>query len=243
MKRLQARFGGLDATVLEPGGEAGGPRWSVVLCHGYGAPGEDLVPIGHELLGVAPDLRARVRFVFPAAPLTLAQLGAFGGRAWWHLDLERLMTSRDRSYFLEEVPEGLARARRLLAALVEELCRATGSAPGRVILGGFSQGAMLATDLALRMEEPPAGLVVLSGSVIAREEWTRRAPSRAGLPVFQTHGRYDDILPFAPAEQLRALLEGAGLAVEFHPFDGPHTVDEGALEKLADWLERRTAGP
>ena len=63
----------------------------------------------------------------------------------------------------------------MLMALVDELGRGTGLAPGRIVLGGFSQGAMVATDVALRLEEPPAALVVLSGTLLCQDEWRRRA--------------------------------------------------------------------
>lgn len=238
LRLVKLRLGELETRILEPEQPAGDLH-SVVLCHGFGAPGDDLVGLGPELVREAPALAGRVRFVFPAAPLDLAHLGMPFGRAWWHLDLERLIVGRDWARMHAEEPEGLPRARRLLQAALDELQRTTGTPLSRTILGGFSQGAMLTTDLTLRLEEPPAGLVVLSGSVISREEWKRRAPARAGLPVFQSHGTHDDVLPFAPAEELRDLLGNAGLPVEFVPFAGPHGIPADVLERLSAWLTRR----
>ncbi len=238
MKPLRTRLGGLDAIVLEPQ-DREKVVVNVVLSHGFGAPGEDLVGLGPELSHVAPELRDTVRFVFPAAPLSLAELGYAGGRAWWHLDMERLALGRDWDTYVDEVPEGLPKARRLYLALLEELEAGTKIPLSRTVLGGFSQGAMLSTDVALRTEEAPLGLCVLSGALISRAAWEERAPKRAGLPVFQSHGRQDPILPYEVSERLRALFEGSGMPVRHEPFSGPHTIPVSVLQKLGAWLMER----
>ncbi len=212
-----------------------------VLCHGFGAPGDDLVPVADELFDLRPELAGKVRFVFPEAPLSMADLGLGPGRAWWMLAPEHLaaIQAQDVPAMLKmrhETPEGLTRARRLLMALVAELTRETGLPYGRLVLGGFSQGAMLATDVALRLEEPPAALAVFSGTLVNEAEWAERAPRRKGLRVLQSHGRADPLLPFANAEALRDLFTGAGLAVDFRPFDGGHGLSPGALEGLGQLL-------
>jgi phospholipase/carboxylesterase len=105
-----------------------------------------------------------------------------------------------------------------------------------VVLGGFSQGAMVTTDLALRQDEAPAALVILSGTLLTEAEWRTRAPRRKGLSVLQSHGRQDPILPFDDAVALRELLQEAGLSVDFLPFDGPHSIPEEALDRLGALL-------
>jgi len=239
MKRIRTNLGGLDAIILEPEGGARRPDVNVILCHGFGAPGEDLVGLGPELAQVSPELSSRVRWIFPHAPLSLDAYGAPGGRAWWLIDMEAMLGQRNWDRFVEEVPEGLPKARRMLTALVEEIGTRTEIPSGRTVLGGFSQGAMLTTDLALRLEEPPLGLGILSGTLISRLAWTERAPKRRGLPVFQSHGRQDPILPFEVSERLRKLLEESGLNVEFTGFNGPHTISMGVLTQLGRWLEAR----
>jgi phospholipase/carboxylesterase len=235
MIELETRLGPLSCRVLQDGDANTRPVRAVVLCHGFGAPGDDLVALGHELLrrrqgsGSGP-----VRFVFPEAPLSLEEIGYGDGRAWWQIDFARLEAATRngevKARLETEVPEGLVSARRQLAGVVDAVLQQTGLPMSRVVLGGFSQGAMITTDLALRLEEAPAGLAILSGAVIARDEWVKRAPTRQGLRVFQTHGRFDPLLPFTGAESLRDLLTGAGLQVDFHPFDGVHTI---AMESLA----------
>ena len=218
-----------------------------VLCHGYGAPGTDLVGLAEELVARAPSLRGAVRFVFPEAPLALDHV-PFGGRAWWEIDLDRLARMQretDRAAWFDNIPEGLPTARKALMAALDALCLQEGLPWGALVLGGFSQGAMLATDVALRLDEAPAALAILSGTLICRAEWQRLAPRRRGLPTLIAHGSHDPLLPLAAAEALRDLLAGAGLDVGFTRFAGGHGIDGNVLHALAqvlgDALATRTA--
>jgi phospholipase/carboxylesterase len=236
-------MGELDCQVVDALPEGTAPSLVVVLCHGYGAPATDLVPLAAELMAEKPALAQAVRFVFPGAPLSLSAFGMPQARAWFHLPQEVLMgRERDWDRFARATPEGLPAARRALMGLLSELSVATKLPYGRMVLGGFSQGAMTATDVTLRLEEPPAGLCILSGTLLCEDEWRKRAAGRRGLPVLQGHGRYDDILPLAPAERLRALLTEAGLAVEYVPFEGPHTIAPEELERMAAFLVARLEG-
>ena len=239
MVDVATRLGPLEARVVqrEPSVR---PALAVVLCHGFGASGTDLVPLAHELLDRAPALGSNVRFIFPAAPLALP---AFGGeaRAWWPIDFEAAVAARasgpqGRAAMRVRLPEGLVQSRRQLAACVQAVGQTSGLPMSRLVLGGFSQGAMVTTDLALRQDEAPAALVILSGTLIAETEWRARAGRRKGLAVLQSHGRQDPILPFQDAVALHELLQEAGLSVDFLPFDGGHTIPEEALERLGTLL-------
>nr|WP_242588995.1 phospholipase [Corallococcus macrosporus] len=215
------------------------PELVVVLSHGFGAPGTDLVALAPELMTAAPRLAQAVRFVFPEALLSLESLGMPGGRAWFEIPMDILMgRGRDWEQYSQTVPPGAPAARRALMSTVAAL----GVPMNRVVLGGFSQGAMMSTDVALRLEEPPAGLCLLSGAMVAGKEWEPKAKARPSLPVFQGHGRQDAVLPYPEGERLRAMLTGAGLTVEFLPFDGGHTIVTEELEQLAAFLVKRMDG-
>lgn len=215
-------------------GRGGGDGPVIVLLHGWGAPGDDLVPLGQEI-----DAPRGTRYVFPEAPLPLP-MGFGDSRGWWMLDLEKRQReiaagrARDLS---RKVPEGLAEARAKVIALFDELERRKGAK--QIVLGGFSQGAMLACDVALHIGKPLAGLVMLSGTLLAADEWTPLMPKRKGLRVFQSHGSADPLLPVFMAEQLRDLLMQAGLFVEWVGFRGGHEIPGIVLDKLGGFL--RTA--
>lgn len=216
------------------------PKAAVVLCHGYGAPGSDLVGLYEPLVGLAPELK-HAAFYFPEAPLSLSHLFGGDARAWWNLDMQAVAAAqRGDVEALRELrhkePEGMAHARASLKALLDSICRDTGLPLSRIALGGFSQGAMLATDVALRLEEAPLGLVALSGTLLMEESWRARAQKRQSLPVFQSHGTQDATLRFDAAQALRDVLATAGLTVEFHAFDDGHTIPMTVLRSMAAFL-------
>lgn len=237
---LRTSLGGLSCRVLQQALPGTRIDLAVVLCHGFGAPGGDLVSLAPELCRARPELAQKVRFVFPEAPLSLRALGYGEGCAWWPLDFQRLAALQSGNASVarlrREVPEGLPRARRLLTGLIEELTLQTQLPIGRVVIGGFSQGAMLATDVALRLEEAPAGLVIFSGMLLNEVEWARRAPIRRGLYVLQAHGRQDPLLPFSSAEALCELLVFSGLSVDFLDFEAGHTIPFEGVKRLGDFL-------
>jgi phospholipase/carboxylesterase len=237
-KAWREKIGSLNCAVIQ--GDDAPPRTVVVLCHGFGAPGDDLVSIALELMHQGTKLASGVQFVFPEAPMTLESLGMPGGRAWWMIDTERLMASqrgeaakRDRN----EKPAGLETARNALSELVTKISAKTKLPLSKFILGGFSQGAMVMTDLALRQKENVAGLAILSGTLLNEDEWKKNAANHKGLRVVQSHGRQDPLLSFQLAEELRNLLTAAGAEVHFLAFDGGHTITVEALRKLVQLIE------
>ena len=227
-------WGGLTARVVGgDDGQGGGHGPLVVLLHGFGAPGWDLVPLAGEL--GAPR---GARFVFPAAPLSFS-MGFGESRAWWMIDmvaLERAIATGALRDLSRDVPAGLAEARAQLEAFLDEATAALGASPERVVLGGFSQGAMLATDVALRSDRALGGLVLFSGTLLCEHEWVPRMHARAGLRVVQAHGRQDPLLPFSLAERLRDHLTAAGLQVDFVPFAGGHEIPRPALARAGALL-------
>jgi phospholipase/carboxylesterase len=229
---------GLDV-VLAGGTDrrGGGDGPLVVLLHGFGASGEDLVPLWRVL-----DVPDGTRFAFPAAPLQL-DMGFMGGdsRAWWMIDIMRLQTAMMAGRLVEladDVPEGMAEARQLMMEMLAALPGVLGAPVDRWAVGGFSQGAMLSLDVALHAQRPPSAVVLLSGTLLAQKVWTPLMAARAGLPVFQSHGRQDPLLPFAAAERLRDLLMTAGLSVDFVPFGGVHEIPASVLDRLGKFLGR-----
>src|SRR5579883_45639 len=98
-----------------PDRQGGGDGPVLVLMHGFGATGQDLVPLWRIL-----DVPESFRFVFPAAPLSLGA-GYGGGRAWWLIDLLRLeqaLASGDARDLTDDEPDGLQAAREQMTALL-----------------------------------------------------------------------------------------------------------------------------
>lgn len=233
MKRT--KLGSLDVVVA--GGtdrEGGGDGPVVVLLHGFGAPGDDLVSL-HRVLG-AP---AGTRFVFPAAVLSLATEGFGPGRAWWRIDMMALQRGEPR--LTTEVPAGLEAARGAVDGLLDAIETDWKVPASRVVLGGFSQGAMLSLDVCLRRRSALAGLVLMSGTLIAEPEWRALLAAPRSLKVFQSHGSADPILPFVLAEKLRDLLRASGADVTWCPFRGGHEIPGPVLDGASVFLRAALA--
>lgn len=239
MKRT--KLGPLDVRIeggLDGEGSGSGPV--VVLFHGYGAPGDDLAGL-HRAIAVDPS----VRFVYPAAPHALQtgmDFSAFGmgaPRAWWHIDLaaleEALATGQHRD-LTRSIPEGLPEARAMASEMLDALTKQL--SPSALVIGGFSQGAMLATSIALETERKLDGLVLFSGTYLAEETWKARMAARAGLRTVVSHGTHDPILPFALAERLAKDLAEAGLDTTFVPFRGQHQIPPVALAAFQSLVQQ-----
>lgn len=237
MPQRSVKVGSLKCVVVDqlPPGQT--PDRVVVLCHGFGAPGTDLVGLGPAVLGASPELAARVQFLFPAAPLDMSEMGLPGGRAWWELNvmaLQQLVATGRGDSLRKTVPPGLDVASAALMETLQIWSETSGVSLSQFVLGGFSQGAMVSTDVALRLPVSPAGLTLLSGTLLCEDEWKRLAAERAGLPVFISHGSYDPVLPISGAEALRDLFSDAGCRVTYTPFPGSHEIPE---EVLVAWLD------
>lgn len=236
------RMGDLSCRIVSDLPAGSSAQLVVMLCHGFGAPGDDLVPLGSEILRARPDLCDRVAFVFPAAPIMLEQPLAFDSRAWWPLDMERLMIpSEDEraAYLRSHAPPLLPKACQKLEstrAVVQEQFQ-IGST--ELIVGGFSQGAMLTTELALSCGEALAGLAVFSGTLLDGERWAKLAGEIPALRVIQSHGELDPILPFSNAEALYQMLIQHHHDVTFLPFPGVHTIPPQALQSLVELIDER----
>ncbi len=231
-------LGNLNCVVVQPEGSE--PIKKVgVFCHGFGAPGDDLVGIAQELLSES-DSETPMQLIFPAAPLSLDEQGMPGARAWWLLSIARLMAAMESGQFeqiREEIPEGIDEARASLTETIEIALERAKLTERNLLLCGFSQGAMLSMDVACRgLKEPPAALCLYSGALICERHWKETAARLTNCKILQSHGRQDIILPFTVGVWLRDLLLEAGCEVDFVGFNGPHTIPMEAIQRTADLL-------
>ena len=220
------RFGNLDAIEVP---HSDPTALTVVCMHGYGADMRDLAPLAQEI-----ETQRPVTWFFPEAPEILDR----GGRAWFEIDVaafeQAQKTGVARDYSMS-APPGLERAREELQRFIQAL----GAPWANIVLMGFSQGSMMAVDLALRAETSPAGVVILSGSLVDRATTAKFAANKPGLPFFQSHGSVDPILRFPQARALEQVLVEARWKGQLRRFEGGHSIPSEVLEELASWLEKR----
>ena len=213
--------------TLTPAAPAQG---AVILLHGLGADGWDLLPVV-EALGL-PDAMP-LRFVLPHAPVRAVTMsGGYEMRAWCDL---RDITPEDRVD-----PRGLAEtAQRVHDYLERE--RRRGIPAGRLVLAGFSQGGAVALHAGLRHAEGLAGIVALSTflplpDALARE----RSPANAGLPILMCHGIEDLIVRVQLGREASGLLSRMAHPVEWHEYPTMgHEICAEEISVVSRWILER----
>lgn len=231
-------YGGIDCIVVRSATQA--PRLAVILCHGFGASGEDLVGLAEPLLQLVGEQSEEMALIFPAAVLALDDRGLPGGRAWWWIDLDRLLnqpTPEVQREFRTVRPAGMAEATAMLCQLVGEVQQKWQLAADKIVLGGFSQGSMIATDAALKLPQPPAALIIYSGALICEADWKAAASRLANTKIIQSHGRRDPILHISQGLALRDALTAAGCAPKYLEFNGFHEIHPAAITATAELLK------
>lgn len=185
--------------------------------HGRGADEHDLAPL---LEALDPD--GNLLGLLPRGPLALPP----GGRHWYVL---REVGSPDRETFLETFG--------VLSDWMDGVLAANEITHDRLVLGGFSQGAVMAYSLSLAAARPrPAAILAFSGFIPRVEGFEFDLDARAGLPVSISHGSLDPIIGVEFAREARARLEAAGLAVRYREDPVPHTIAPGALAQAKQVL-------
>lgn len=205
---------------------------AIVLLHGYGAHFRDLFPLYQMLRPQSP-----CAWYFPNGPVKVFTGMPEFGRAWFPLDPERLQmlaAARDYVAVAKMNYAGMDDTTEQLSAFLNTIA----SRHENLIIGGFSQGAMLATNVAMNTDIPLSALTLFSTSIAKQEEWSRAATKRNQLPVFQSHGLYDPVLPFTLAETMRELMIKAGWQVAFHEFPGMHEIPPQVLSTYRSFLDR-----
>ncbi|MEZ0392857.1 MAG: alpha/beta hydrolase [Pseudobdellovibrionaceae bacterium] len=202
-----------------------------LLFHGYGADAYDLKSLAEVIQTPTPT-----HFLFPQGVLEVPIGPGWTGRAWWPIDImalqEAALRGEPRDLSRETTP-GIGELRKKVFAAIESL-----KTPwNQIILGGFSQGAMLATDIFLNAPENPRALVSLSGALVNKDEWKALIPRRAGVPFFASHGKMDAVLDHRCSAQLETFLTQAGMKGKLFSFNGAHEIPMEAIVRLNEFLK------
>jgi phospholipase/carboxylesterase len=213
---------GCDELVFELRPAATDPQGALVLLHGRGADQYDLLGLVDLL-----DPDRRLVALTPRGPLSLPP----AGRHWY--TVERVghpdPTTFKATYGILD---------RWLTALPEQ----TGVPWSRTVLGGFSQGAVMAYALALGRGRPsPAAILALSGFIPTVPGWHLELAGREGLPVAIGHGSLDPVIAVRFAHEADQTLSTAGLDVNFRESPIAHGIDPGFATTLGPWIARAIA--
>jgi phospholipase/carboxylesterase len=214
----------LKHLARQPSARAAGDQPPLlVLLHGVGSNETDL-------FSLAPYLDARFFVASARAPVVMGY-DAFG---WFNIEFTP-------AGLVADVAQARASLRQL-AVFVGELVDAYSVDPRRVYLMGFSQGAMMSLSLMLSQPRMVAGVVAMSGrlpSELLAE--VRDADAFAGLPVFVTHGTFDEVLPVENGRAIRDALSKLPVALTYREYPMAHEVSEDSLRDVTEWLTRTLA--
>jgi phospholipase/carboxylesterase len=201
---------------------AGDPQGALVLFHGRGADEHDLFPL-LDLL----DPERRLLGATARGPLSLPP----GGAHWY---VVRRVGYPDPETFQSTYPQ--------LASWLDELLAEHGIPHERAVLGGFSQGSVMAYVLGLGAGRPrPAGIMDLSGFIPEVDGFQLNLGNAAGLPVAIGHGTHDPVIPVEFGRDARDRLMEAGATVTYRESPMPHTIDPGFMRELPGWLSETLA--
>jgi phospholipase/carboxylesterase len=210
----------------QPPVSGGEPRQLVVLLHGFGADGNDLI-------GLAPywtQLLPGAEFISPHAPFP-CEMGGFG-RQWFS--------------FADRTPQtilaGTKAAAGILNGFLDEALAARGLTDRDMALVGFSQGTMMSLYVALRRAKPVAGVLGYSGALIGAEELASEIRSRP--PVLLVHGDADPVVPYSELARAAAALKAAGVPVTTETRQHlQHGIDDQGLKLGGQFLARAFSPP
>lgn len=207
--------------------EGDGPFPTVIALHGWGAN-------AHDLLSLAPMLHGgRALVLCPQGPVALPIGGGMYGYGWFPLvpgmppDVEAFQRGADA-----------------LRAFVDQSLERYPIDRSKIVVAGFSQGGVMAYELALREPERFAGVAGLSTWVpepLADQLPPR--PEHEGLPVLVLHGTRDDRIDIERARESRERLRAYGVSITYREFEMGHEIRPEALRTILQWLDERAFAP
>lgn len=191
----------LSGPMLSPL-SGGAPKQLVVLLHGYGSDGSDLIALARHWQELLPD----ALFVSPNAHERVPD--SPGGYQWFALDIDRISSRLD----------GLPLARPVLVEFLKAVWAQTGLSARETALCGFSQGAMMALHVGTSLEEPLLGIIAFSGAFVEPEGFMDGNKARA--PICIVHGELDQVVDPDLSARAAEQLKRAGFEVSYHVSPG-----------------------
>ena len=226
----------LDGPRAEPRSEI---KRLVILLHGYGADGNDLIGLAPHLANVLPE----TAFVAPNAP-ERCEMSPMGYQ-WFSLSsYDPNMLRRDPAQaagIYAAMRAGAEKAVPVLEDFIGAELHRYGLTADRLALVGFSQGTMMALHVGLRRADPVAGIVGFSGALLGGPDLQAEIKSRP--PVVLIHGDRDDVVPIQAMYHARDMLQSLGVPVTSHVSPGMmHGIANDGLQVAAAFLQRHLIG-
>ena len=217
----------LPLTFLQRPAAATTPRpWLLVLMHGVGSNEQDL-------MGLAPQIPERFHVLSLRAPFRMGP----GAHAWFDFSIE---PNGERSINEAQEAQSRALAAQTIASAAEQL----GIPPERVVVGGFSQGGIMALSLLLTQPALMQAAMVWHGRLLT-QMLPQAAPPDAlrGKQMWLSHGTHDNVIPLAHAQAIAHHMAPLPVTLAYHEFPGAHEIRPSELAATVTWLESLSTKP
>ncbi len=223
---MRKQITGVECIVENPGQSN-----VVILFHGYGADYTDLAPLADIM-----DPSGEWTWVFPNGPETVDIGYHVTGRAWFPIsveDLQKAMLTGTFRDYAGSAPEGLDSILPQLEDLVEELKKSH----THIVIGGFSQGGMMASHLLAAAGEHLKGALLLSTVLLNFERLRTSLKDIPPKAFLQSHGSKDSVLPLKQGMDLFQFLKKSGWEGRWAEFSGEHEIPPMVLQKSREFLK------
>ena len=192
----------------------------VIFLHGYGSNEQDL-------FGIKDDLPASYTYLSVRAPITMEE----GSYQWFRKKGEGAYNGET---------DDLKTSGQVLQDFIAQAAKKYHTEPDKVVLVGFSQGAIMSYEVALRHPEALGGIAALSGRILpVLKSALKPDEKRQSLAIFIGHGKEDNRLPYKDGTDANSLLQSISLTPEFHGYEGlGHSISAAEIEDLNAWLQR-----
>ncbi|VVO94872.1 alpha/beta hydrolase [Pseudomonas fluorescens] len=192
----------------------------VIFLHGYGSNEQDL-------FGIKDDLPASYTYLSVRAPMTMEE----GSYQWFRKKGEGAYNGET---------DDLKTSGQVLQDFIAQAAKKYHTEPDKVFLVGFSQGAIMSYEVALRYPEAVGGIAALSGRILpVLKSALKPDEKRQALAIFIGHGKEDKRLPYKDGTEANSLLQSISLTPEFHGYEGlGHSISAAEVEDLNAWLQR-----
>lgn len=225
----------LDATRIDPvtglryrvrPGLAGqGRAPCLVLLHGVGSNEAGFIEL-------ARQLDPRLTVVLARGPITLSA----SQFAWFQVDFTSAGPVIN--------PAQAEQARAQLIDFIGQLPAVLGIDPQRIWIAGFSQGGIMSASVALTAPANVAGFGILSGRILPEVlPLVQAGPLLAALPAFVSHGVQDAVLGIHFARHAKTVLDGFGVPLAYHEYQGGHAFDGAMIDAFTLWLATQLDAP
>lgn len=194
----------------------------IVLLHGYGSHMGDLVGLS-EFIGAD-----RYIFAFPNAPFSLGDIYGYSSFAW--AEIEENMGST------ANIGEMLKESEQRLEYFFEDLKSLYSIESGNMVLGGFSQGAIMTYGFGLPRPDEFSGLVALSGRIQNQDQLNTQLPKDRSQDLFIAHGSTDMVIPVGQGREASRFLEECGYLPKYHEYQMGHEINEAVISDLSNWI-------